>query len=132
VNVFNDHVLLVFESNTSIKKYVYAKYFKLQGHTSQLSILYKKNLIWKEPQAKTYDQLAFIKKNQKCRGQEEHNIKLLDKKKIENIEVDLSFWESLSGDNHRNIEDCWMQCLKIWDFLEDITMKCQLPSFGPL
>jgi hypothetical protein len=56
---------------------------------------------------------------------------LLDKKEIQEIEVDLSFWESLAKQIQTSIEDRWMQCLKVWDFIEDITVQCHLPSLGP-
>jgi hypothetical protein len=43
IDVFVDHVMAVFESNANVKRDFYAKSFKLQEHTLQLSILYKKN-----------------------------------------------------------------------------------------
>jgi hypothetical protein len=68
IKLFVDHVMVVSESNANVKRDFYTKYFKLQEHTLQISILYKKNLHWKETQDKTYDQLDFIKKFHKIKG----------------------------------------------------------------
>jgi hypothetical protein len=60
------------------------------------------------------------------------NIRILSKEKIYEIEQDQSYWNRVAHEAQRQIEDEWLSCIKIWDFIEDTTTQCQLPSLGPL
>jgi hypothetical protein len=75
--------------------------------------VYKENLMWKDNQGKNQDQLEFIKQIQKHRGSESHNIRILSKTEIYNIERDLSYWNRFSNEAYRKIEEEWMACIKI-------------------
>jgi hypothetical protein len=45
---------------------------------------------------------------------------------------DMRYWKRVSHEAQRKIEDEWLSCIKIWDFIENTTNKCKLPFLGPL
>lgn len=109
--------------NSEIKRDFYRRAFKLQEYTLALSIIYKINLHWKESQAKMKDRLAFIVYIQKHKVGERHNVKFLEPAEIQEMEIYLRFWEKLAADSQRRIEEEWEECIKIWDFIDTVTLK---------
>jgi len=77
------------------------------------------------------NQLAFINYIQKHQGHKENNINTWNGLEIQEIEIDLIFWEQLARDNERMIKEECMKCWKVWDFIDDLTTKWKFPSFGP-
>jgi len=75
--------------------------FKLEEHTLALSIIYQKNIQWKGSHGKTSNQMDFIKDIQKHKIMEDHQIRFLEPKEIEEMEINLRFWESTPGNKHK-------------------------------
>jgi hypothetical protein len=76
------------------------------------------------------ERVDYIGAFQQGRDKEEHDIWVLNERSLDRINKSAKYWDKMSREPHRKIQEKWAKCEKRWGKINKEMKDIRLPNFG--
>jgi hypothetical protein len=85
---------------------------------------------WYEKAHQSMEQINYISAVQQGQDVEGHGIQMINERNIDRIRKSTEYWVKMAQEPHREIQEKWVECEKIWTNINREMRDIGLPEFG--